>query len=30
LLLNNLPERLTNAFNNLIEICGGKITKEVF
>ncbi len=30
LLTNNLPERLTNAFNNLIELCGGKITKEVF
>lgn len=30
LLNNNLPERLTNAFNNLIELCGGKVTKEIF
>jgi len=30
LLIDNLPERLTSAFNNLIELCGGKVTKEVF
>lgn len=30
MLTNNLPERLTNAFNRLIELCGGKITKDVF
>ena len=30
LLKANLPERLTKAFDNLIELCGGKVTKEVF
>lgn len=30
LLKDNLSERLTKAFDKLIELCGGKITKEVF
>lgn len=29
-LKDNLSERLTKAFNNLIELCGGKVTKDVF
>lgn len=27
---DNLPERLTKAFNNLVKLCGGQVTKEVF
>ncbi len=27
---DNLPTRLTKAFNNLVKLCGGQVTKEVF
>jgi hypothetical protein len=27
---NDMPTRLNKAFNNLITLCGGKLTKEVF
>lgn len=30
LLEESLPERLTKAFDKLIELCGGKVTKEIF
>ena len=30
LLTDNLPERLTKAFNHLISLCGGEVSKEVF
>ncbi len=30
LLGDNLPERLTRAFDKLIELCDGKVTKELF
>ncbi len=30
LLQDNLPERLTKAFDQLIELCGGNVTKEIF
>ena len=30
LLKDNLIERISNAFNNLIKLCGGSITKEIF
>lgn len=30
LLGDNLPERLTKAFDNLIQIYGGKVTSEIF
>lgn len=30
LLMENLPERLTKAFDNLIKLCGGKVVNDVF